>query len=266
VTASADRPGCPTCLGNPMNAFDWDYAVAGRLSDPSINVAAVQVVRPLKFGELLRCGACSQQWFLMRRGDGGSTQSWVKAVPRDREMMVQRWSDEAHWPDEAAYAVLRTIRASPSEGAGFGARTVVVPCRVLLSNGEVRDPAMIYFSRHPPVDTYFKHLAWIEEVAQVAPSRLALSQEVRIAASQAWEIRMSFRPLPVLAANGDEFTLDAPEDFFDVSGVEAHGVRVRPWGSHSDLRGPLVRMPLERITFVIADWTPEDETLKLPVP
>ena len=236
-----------------MNAFDWDYAVAGRLSDPGVNVAAVRIVRPLKFGELLCCEACSQQWFLMRRGDGGSSQSWVKAVPRDRENMLQRWSEESHRPDDATYALLRGIGASPSDGTGFGARTVAVPCRVLLSNGESRDPAMVHFSRHPPVDAYFKHFAWIDEVAQVAPSRIALSQAVRVAASQAWEIRMSFRPLPVLAANGDEYTLDAPEDFFDVPGVEASGVRVRPWGSQRDLRGPLVHMPLKRITIVIAD-------------
>jgi hypothetical protein len=201
----------------------------------------------------------------MPKGDGGSSQTWVKAVPREREPLAAKWDRGENDPTPEQLAVLRHIGATPTEGTGFGSRTVAVPCAARLGTGELRDPALYLFSRHPPIDAHMTQIAWPDEVVAVEHSRFALTQAVRIAASRAPEIRMAFRPLPVRAADGTDFTLDAPEDFFDVPGVDPKGVRVRPWSRHGGLRGPVVRMPTERITYVIGDWKPEYEALRLPV-
>lgn len=262
----AHEDGCPACGGHRCTGFDWDAAVAGRLGEPRVGVGAVRLVRALKFGELLACTRCAQAWFRMRRGDGGSPQSWTKLVPAAHADRVARWDAQPHRPSDATRAILREIGASPAERLGFGARTVGVPCRAVLATGEARDPALVWFCRHPPVEPFQTRVAWIEDVREVGPSRFALPKDVRVAAALAPEVRMSFRPLPVLAADGRELTLDGPEDFLDAPGVDPSRVRVGRAGRSDDVRGPVVTMPWSRVTFVVADWTPEAEALRLPAP
>lgn len=271
VSTPDGPPGCPACLGRQTgHSFDWDYAASGRLhregTAPALNVNAVRVVRSLKFGELLRCSACAQEYFRAPRRDGKGSQRWAAPISPDRREWFQRWDAGLFRPEPDVSEVLRTIGAVPGTVDGLGMDTISLPCAVRLTSGQMLDPALYQFRRSPPIEHWIGRVVWATEVREALPSRLALPIAVRIAGSQAAEIRMSFRPLPVLTSDGREFTLDGPEDFMDVPGVDAHSVRVRPWGSQSDIGGPLVHMPLERITFVIADWEPEDEALKLVIP
>src|SRR5437016_5008944 len=65
VSALDNRPGCPTCLGDPFTGFDWEDAERGRLhayGSPPVNILALRRVASAKGGDVLRCSHCGRSY------------------------------------------------------------------------------------------------------------------------------------------------------------------------------------------------------------
>jgi hypothetical protein len=204
----------------------------------------------LKSGYLFKCGACGQKWWL------SPERETMVFIPRDRLMLLERWSSQALALSPPLLAKARSIGATPGHHLATRRDHAEVPCRVRTQGGEELDKCLIVFGTDPPLGPSTKVPRLADEIADILPSPFALPKEVRLATTRSELDPRGRAPTWVLAPGERMLLLDWVVNFLDRRGLEGSSVRLAPKGT----KGPKGRMPRcqepEDLTVFLADWGP----------
>lgn len=258
--AMRGRIGCPSCDGAGYVSFNWGAAKQGtggplgRHAEPSLKyVRHLRRECALKFGSLYYCPTCGAKWYLDR------SEQNMSCVPGDQLPVLMEWSRRKLVVPDEVVAVAREIGATPPDLYGNGAWYVRVPCEVVTKAGESIPMAMLSFQDTPQSPMSDDGIRFADEIARIAPSEFAVPKEVRLATSQAPEIRMMFAPTHVKAPDGRSFILNWTVDLFSEAGVK--GSELILVDGRIPAEPPVIGQ--RPVTCFIADWFPGVEALRI---
>ena len=244
-------PDCPTCLAGALLSFSWDFAQKQSISltaAPAFampNVAAFTSPEPLRQGTLYRCRACNRCWHL------DAAKRMMSHVLEARVPLIRAWSREAIMLSQVFRSQLESIGPTPSDIYGNGREYVETPCSVVTKDGERIDIAVLSNQTHAPFEQSRRYRLG-SEIAEIYSSPFALPLDVRVATSQAQELRMGFAPTLVETEDHRLFILNWRESFFVKDGCDPTRVKVSPRGVDLSQMPEIVAPPAE-ITYFVAD-------------
>jgi hypothetical protein len=244
------------CDGKRYINFVWAGSSAARY--PELSKYPKHIVRKqdLKMGSLWECQICHHKWYLDYSG------STMHQVPKDREEILDRWSAKPLKLSPELLKVLAQIGATPPDIFGNHTNEIVVPCRVQTKEGVVFDPAIVSFQRLPPIEYWQKNIHLIDEIETIQASESALPAEVRVATSEADEVRMGFAPTIVLAPHGTRFCLNWTTNLFIHPTIKAGSIRVAASVRYDSSIQHVSALEADVARF-IGDWQDELVSLRL---
>ena len=234
---------CKLCLAGKLDSFNWTNAKstwakakfnqtdakfyeAGTKANAGttreINVpppGAFVIFQSLRYGTLYRCKICGEVWYL----DG--TEGMMSFVQQARVPLILKWSEQEIVLSETILAKLDAIGRTPPDIFGNGCQYSETPCGVQTILGESIDLAVVSFQQHAPFESW-RESRLGSEIADVYESPYALPLDVRIATSQADELRMGFAPTTVEVPDGRQFTLNWRPNFWARSDCRASDVKL----------------------------------------
>jgi hypothetical protein len=251
------RPGAPVacelCRAGRWTSFNWarasDHGRGGDLKPGSFaspGRSAFDLSHPLRQGTLYRCKACGRSWYL----DG--TTDMMSLVPEDRVSLILAWNEHAICLSKGIVAKLDGIGRTPPDKYGNGRQYREIPCGVITSSGERVDPAIVSFQTHAPFEPW-RHCRLGSEISEVYPSPYALPLPVRIATSEADEIRMGFAPTVIEMPDERFLILNWRPNFLVKDGFRAEEARVSRRRLGSGEAPEIVSAPAKEVTYFIAD-------------
>jgi hypothetical protein len=246
-------PGCPSCDGTRYTRFNWKLALETKGHEIDKYPKCLRLERRLKVGVLYGCPACHAKWYL---DDGEETMS---VIPAARLPLLDAWNS-------------RSVRASSEvllAAAGIGAtsrpqvltrgRCLQVPCDAVTKAGQHIEMAMLLFQSGPPIDLADSAVGLVDELARIEPSAIALPARVRLATTEAHEVRMGLSPTIVMAPDGQVHVLNGTVNFFTAFGIRGQDI-VLSNASVSEWPPMMAEEP-KTITYFVGDWFPELERL-----
>lgn len=236
ATTSFDSDGekpCLACQAPKLHKFNWAAAAepdqggqAGTHYDELRLVRrALQPGDALKIGRLYTCEQCQRAWWL------DAAEQFVHAIPAQRLELIKRWNAADLTPSSAIRSVLDQIGGLSADYYGNWSDFLRFPARAITTDGREIDPVIVVLLRRPPLDAFWHASLLLNEIAELHPSEYALPLDVRQAALDAQEVRMSFTPTRVEATNGARFVLNGALSV------------LRMVGLNDDVAGSMIRLP-----------------------
>lgn len=185
-------------------------------------------------------------------------------LPGDRLEILEQWNDTVLQPSDSMLEAFREIGATPPDLYGNGSDRVLIPCAVKTRSGQEFDPAYISFQRLPPIEMEIPRPKLLSEIAEVGPSKFALSAEMRIATTEAHEQRMGFAPTYIAAPDGTQFCLNWTTDFFIHPQYVARQMQLATQALNLRGEAKFADSDSARIQWFIGDWRDELVRLRLP--
>ena len=244
--------GCPKCDGYELIQYNWKLALKrdGGKFDKYRDYLSLE--QHLKSGSLYICSICGARWYLDR------AQEMMTFILEDELSFVLDWNSRILQLPSELLSVARKIGFSRLPILAGGDRAICLPCKIISKSGDIFELAMIVFQDNPPLRVWKWSVRLFDDVAQIQPSKFALSRSVRRAAAAAREIRMNFAPTVVESPEGRFFVLNGAQNFFVMDNVEASSLVL-------STRRPKKTWPIyeqiHKITYFVGDWRPEVEAL-----
>ena len=252
-----DRPGpkCRVCDDPPYTSFNWQYAQKNTDHKLHALFSQLKQVKSLKFGQLYACRLCGLNWVL---DDDLST---MTRVPRDRQDVLNEWNENQLVVQPEHLRVLEAIGGTaPNYWMGHNG-VIEIPCAISSRSGEHIDPAVVWFTKRPPIEVFTSRFSLYQNIVAVEPSRFALPMAVRRATVFAPEIRMGFSPTRVVAKNGTPFVLHWATSLLDQDGVTGSEIRLsfKPFSMKESIT--IAEADATHATYFFADWFEGAENL-----
>jgi hypothetical protein len=244
--------GCPACDGGWRTIqFSWKAALSQPMGEWGRYPRTLVRTRALKRGALYECPTCGQRWALDGAGET------LSILPDEAFPLLEGWDSAPLDLSPDLWEKARAIGATPAHQYSQDKDYAELPCRVLTRKGESLDKCLITFSSSPPLADYQRNARLVTEVAGILPSDHALPRPVRLASSRSSEVR-GMGPTYVRSADGRLFCLNWVVNFLDQKGALGRDMALVP---QPPARRPpqttLVTEELEKINFIIADWSPK---------
>ncbi|WP_201280791.1 hypothetical protein [Paenibacillus lutrae] len=243
---------CPQCSGKRYISFNWTRFQHGDDAESRQVQRALRISKQLKHGWQYTCVSCGSEWYLGRDGN------MMSYIHPSKAGLVERWNAGSYQLPDAIWESLRRIGAIPPALSGNGHGHAEVPCQVKTVRGEIFDMAYVSFQNRPPIDLWQdgRRIRFCDEIKEVSPSVYTLPADVRLATSQAQEIRMGYAPTTIQSADGRLFQLNWANDFFVSDLYRGEDFKLAnltgDW-EQADMAG----VPSELITYFVADWRPD---------
>jgi len=176
-------------------------------------------------------------------------------VPRDRLPLIQDWNRQPISLRSEHVSEIRRIGRTPPDLYGNGSQYHETPCAVTTDQGERFELAIVSLQRHPPFEDW-RTCRLATDIARIGPSPYTLPLAVRVASSQADEIRMGLAPTLVEAPDGVLLTLNWTQSFLVREGCPSSEVVLSNKPVNLKKLPPVYSQPKEVVYFV-ADPIPE---------
>jgi hypothetical protein len=209
------------------------------------NVAAFVTPEPLRQGTLYRCRTCNRYWHL------DAAKQMMSHVLEDRVSIIRAWDQKPILLSETIRNQLRLIGATPADIYGNGRQYTETPCCVETKDGERIDVAVVSIQLHAPFEQSREYRLG-SDIAHVYASSFALPLNVRVATSQAEELRMGFAPTLVEVQDHRRFILNWRESFFVKDGCDATQVKLSLGRIDLTQMPEIVPSP-PKVTYFLAD-------------
>jgi len=250
--------GCPKCQGECVEQCNWKWlrSPAGRKHFP-LKLTLSQR-RKLRFGRLLACDDCGQEWFL------DESRTMLYLLEKDQLPLFERWSRRALRVPAAIRPKLAAIGATPPDLYGNDKEFIWIPCAAKFKKGGWTDLALISLQKIPPVSGLnYKKTRFLDEVADVRPSAYAVPRDVRAVAAKSEEILNGYQPTFVSTSDGKAFTLVGTVNFVKYRNVKGRDIRLRGEGFSRSGQGMTTGERYVGITLIVGDWMKGDEKLRI---
>lgn len=247
------KPGCPSCDGQRSISFNWEFANQRNDNEICKYPKYLRFETDLRMGQLYYCPYCEQRWYL------DDEKKFMSIVPAERLAYLKEWNNKVLKFTDEELVQLKSIGATPPDLYGNGSGVISIPCEVTDKKGNNHKKAVIRFQSGPPIDDWQENWYFADEIASFKPSEFCLSQEVRVASSQADEVRMGFAPTRVKDKKGKQYLLNWTTEFADSLGVKGNDILL------SDIKTkempPVIGEPATKHIYFIADYSKELEFL-----
>jgi hypothetical protein len=210
---------CSFCQAGSTISFNWQYALKKSKSDLPKNKDLYINPIELKKGTLFQCKSCGSHWYL------DSDDQFMNHVKDEKLKIISLWSNSEQKLSIEQSEELRIIGSTPPDLYGNGSKFEQTPCQIKTKDGEIFECAIVSVQEHAPFEDW-RTYRLASEIDEISPSPYALPLEVRLATTQADEIRMGFAPTLVELSNGKRMILNWTTNFLKVAGVEAPATKV----------------------------------------
>lgn len=244
------KPSCPACDGSNSIMFNWAYASEEKANDLTKYTQYLKHDMDLRIGQIYYCPHCEQRWYL----DGEKVFMFI--VSKDFLKYIYEWNNKVFELTNEQLAQLKIIGSTSN---GIFENFISIPCEVTTQNGNIYKKSFITFHSKPPTSEYSWHFS--DDIVSIRPSEYCLPQDVRLAASQAYEIRMGFAPTKVQDEQGNKYFLNGSIDFFDYKGIKGENIKLS--GEKSDATIPIINETVAEIEYFIADYSESLEFLRV---
>lgn len=243
---SGRKPDCKFCDAGSTISFNWQYAQTTTQPNAKRDLSVFVDPKPLRYGTLYQCKACGQPWYLHGEPE------FMSFVPRERMPLIQQWNGQPILLPPEQISELQKIGRTPSDQYGNGAEFCETPCAVTTVKGEQIEMAVVSMQRHAPFEDW-RNYRLATEIAQVRPSPYALPLSVRVATSQADELRMGFAPTVVELPGGELAVLNWTQHFFVRQGCASSEVVISRRPLNWKKLPPVYNRPSDVVYFVADD-------------
>jgi hypothetical protein len=242
------EPHCKVCNAGALISFNWSSAQKSDRREYTEIVAHLIYWKSLRRGSLYRCSGCHEVWHL-----DGANEAMTHVSPA-RLSLVEQWGEKTIALSEKVQTQIERIGPTPPDLYGNGDQKRVTPCKVTTSSGEEIDPAMVCVQLDAPVQDHIQARLG-SDIFSVSNSAFALPLDVRLASSQADEMRMGFYPSLIEMPDGKKFVLNGMTSFMDEPGYEAETARVAGGSYFSESPPPpIAKAPT--VTYFVVDGDP----------
>lgn len=202
----------------------------------------------MKFGSLYACRLCGRNWVL------DDDRYSMSSVPDARIGILNEWNENKLLIGQEDLKVLDYIGGTfPNYWMGHNG-VIEIPCSITMSSGECIDPAIVWITKRPPIDTFTVRLRLYRDIMSVGPSRFALPMEVRRAAFFAPEVCMGFSPTRVVAKDGRPYVLHWATSIFGQDGLTGSEIRLSHRRYRPDEQVTVAEGDAANATYFFADW------------
>jgi hypothetical protein len=256
------EPQCLSCGAGATVSFNWAFARERGSAEDRARVTHFQLWRPLRRGELFRCGICHAVWHL----DGAA--ELMTQVSDDRLSLVFEWDRRPITLSPEQDAQLNAIGATPPDVYGNGAERRVTPCAVETLAGKTFNHAMVCVQLDAPVQSHMQFRLG-SDISRIGESSSALPRSVREASSLSHEMRMGFSPTLVEMPDGRRFVLNGMTSFMVEEGYDARAAKVVMEGNFfRETPPPDFVQTLKDVIYFIVDgdpgWQAEEPVALMP--
>lgn len=185
----------------------------------------------------------------------------MTVVPEEKINLLERWGAGPQTLPESLWIKARAIGATPAHLKSLEKNYAEVPFRGLTLQGESFDKGLILFSLESPLTPAAGKIFLASDLSDIQPSDFALPAALRRASALSIESKVGFAPTPVQSPDGKTFLLNWTVNFFDRDGLFGKGIRP---ASSASKRSPIIEEALEKITLILADWSPRTIDLLSP--
>lgn len=242
---------CSICQAGSTISFNWQYAQKNSKSDLPKNKDLYINPIELKTGTLFQCKSCKSHWYL------DSNEQFMNHVKDEKLEIIHTWSDSDQKLSSKQAEALRSIGSTPPDLYGNGSKFIETPCQIKTKEGEIIECAIVSIQGHAPFEDW-RNYRLASEIEKISVSRYALPLDVRLATSQADEIRMGFAPTLVELSNGKRKVLNWTTNFLIITGVETATTKVCNERVNTS-NMPEIYQTKEKIVYFIADPINDEE-------
>lgn len=204
---------CQSCGAGGIYSFGWEQAQSSPYPQMRRDVSVFVRPRRLRHGTLYECVSCGQPWYLY------GEPAVMNIVPRERLALIEKWNERPIILQQGHMDQLLAIGETPPYPYGSSRHCQETPCSVTTADGEQIDLAIVSMQRHAPFEDWREYRLG-SEIAMVRPSPDALPLAVRMASSQADEVRMGFSPTVIDLPRGEWLVLKGRASFLVWTGCE----------------------------------------------
>ncbi len=173
---------CRLCGTGRLTSFNWPHA---QKHPEALNLYVYEFSKKLRTGSLFKCKSCNHPWYL------DENELFMHSVPMERLKLIEEWNAKPIILSAEHTHILKEIGATPPDVYGNGRQYAQTPCKVITKSDEVFSFAIISQQQHAPFEEYRKYRL-ASEIQDIQASPFALALEVRLATTQAEEIRNGF--------------------------------------------------------------------------
>lgn len=207
----------------------------------------LKLIHTLRHGKIFQQNNADELWYI------DPFDKVASRIEKPRLPLIQKWDISDLQPDDELFNKLTSIGGLSFGGNEFYPTDIEFPCRIKTLNGEERDLCLVRFSTEPPYQVNFKNVLLLDEIADIAPSDLALSHDLRLESTLAEEVSMAFYPYMVRAKNGKLFLYNGITQFASDGVVKGSDIVCKVDFSFDETyTAPTI--PPESLTYVIGKW------------
>jgi len=236
---------CRLCQAGSTISFNWQYALKNSKSDlPKIKNLYVNPQK-LKTGTLYQCKSCGAHWYL------DADKQLMNFVQEEKLDVISRWSETNLKLKAGHILALNNIGETPPDLYGNGSKCRETPCQVKTKNGDLFECAIVTIQSHAPFEEW-REYKLASEIEEISESAYALPLDVRLATTQADEIRMGFAPTIVELSNGERSILNLTTNFLKINGISTSESKVCSERIKTSNMPPIYQAA-EKVVYFVAD-------------
>ena len=249
------KPGaCPACAGDSRTMqFDWQTLQQNR--------PRIDFVQKFHSGSLLRCGLCSQPWYL------DEAKKKITFIPKDRLPLLKTWGTTSLSLSFELFQKAKSIGATPIHHLARNTQYAEVPCRVKTQNGRWTDKCLLVFADAAPLEPNFGNVRLLENLVDIEPSSYALPAKIRLATCYSEVDEQGKARTWVRTEKEKLLSLNWTVNFVDYKKTIGSELTLVP-EKDPELKKKvgkiaLLREPIDSITFFLGHWSKEISKLEL---
>lgn len=177
----------------------------------------------------------------------------ARLITNDQLELIHNWDKQTLLPTDKQLEKLIEIGGLPSDQYSMYPENLEFPAIVTTNSGQQIDLCIFHFSEAPPFQRYFRNVLLLSDIADIRPSELALSHELRIRSTLAQEIRMAFYPFMVRTKSGELITYNGKTQFASTSAIKGNDIETEVEFSYHNF-DKVNDVSYNDITFVIGKW------------
>lgn len=184
----------------------------------------------------------------------------ARFITKDQLELFHKWDKRPLLLTDQQFEILKQIGGLPSSQYSLYPDNLQFPARVTTNNGQQIDLCLFHFSQAPPFQRYFKKILLLSDIADIKPSELSLSHNLRLASTLADEIRMSFYPFMVKTNTGRLITYNGITQFASTGEIKGNEI-IEEVDFSYDRFDKINDVSDDEITFVIGKWNDKLQNL-----
>jgi len=195
-------------------------------------IASLKFVTRYKEYELRICESCGQQWLLNFHPNNQEMVDLI-AFDENQKPKYEAWAKDLKVPTKEQMNVLSKIKGLNGDVYGNAINYIIVPCKVTLNDGQIRDFSYVYFTKVlPEAEIDNKKFFMINDIAKIEPSENALPYPVRLETSKAEEQTNSYAPTLIENPEGKVYGLNWTTQFFSTKNYTGSQFKLYKYPHH----------------------------------